>query len=173
MKCKSFDNNITTLNIKWTFASLLTVYSSPFWPLQCQCLLFIKSGRFITHRLANNLMVRIADRSYPIMQPEEGHDLILYFSFDENNPPNWKKSVSCLDEVKADESEYKANMPNIVIFGITTTCNISKLSQLYHNFEIWLVLFMPNITTNHAVTYTSTVVSLFPWVIIQLKGNKN
>ena len=45
-------------------------------------------------------------------------------------------SVSCLDEVKADESEYKANMPNIVIFGITTTCDISKLSQLYHNFEI-------------------------------------
>ena len=54
MKCKSFDNNITTLNIKWTFASLLTVYSSSFWPLQCQCLLFIKSGRFITRRLANN-----------------------------------------------------------------------------------------------------------------------
>ena len=42
------------MNIKWTFASLLTVYSSPFWPLQCQCLLFIKSGRFITRRLANN-----------------------------------------------------------------------------------------------------------------------
>ena len=54
MKCKSFDNNITTLNRKWTFTSLLTVYSSPFWPLQCQCLLFIKSGRFITRRLANN-----------------------------------------------------------------------------------------------------------------------
>ena len=54
LKCKSFDNNITTLNRKWTFASLLTVYSSSFWPLQCQCLLFIKSGRFITRRLANN-----------------------------------------------------------------------------------------------------------------------
>ena len=81
--------------------------------------------------------------------------------------------MSGLDEVKADESEYKANMPNIVIFGITTTCNISKLSQLYHNFEIWLVLFMPDITTNHVVTYASTVVSLFPGAIIQLKGQKN
>jgi len=58
--------------------------------------------------------------------------------------------VSCLDEVKADESEYKANMPNIVIFGINTTCDNSKLSQLCHNFEISFVLFMPNITTNHA-----------------------
>ena len=55
MKCKSFDNNITTLNRKWTFASLLTVYSSSFWPLQRQCLLFINwSGWFITRRLANN-----------------------------------------------------------------------------------------------------------------------
>ena len=50
-------------------------------------------------------------------------------------------------------------MPNIVIFGITTTCAISKLSQLYHNFEISLLLFMPNVTTNHAITYTYTVVS--------------
>ena len=69
-----------------------------------------------------------------------------------------------MDEVKADESEYKANMPHIVIFGITTTSDISKLSQLYHNFEISLVLIMPNITTNHAITYTYTVVSLFPRV---------
>ena len=69
-----------------------------------------------------------------------------------------------MDEVKADESEYKANMPHIVIFGITTTCDISKLSQLYHNFEISPVLIMPNITTNHAITYTYTVVSLFPRV---------
>ena len=50
-------------------------------------------------------------------------------------------------------------MPNIVIFGITATCDISKFSQLYHNFEITLGLFMPNITTNHAITYTYTVVS--------------
>ena len=73
--------------------------------------------------------------------------------------------MSFVDEVKADESEYKANMPHIVIFGITTTCDISKLSQLsHHNFEISLVLFMPNITTNHVITYTYTVVSLFPGV---------
>ena len=51
-----------------------------------------------------------------------------------------------------------------VIFGITTTCDISKLSQLYHNLEISLVLFMPNITTNHAISYTYTVASLFPGV---------
>ena len=28
----------------------------------------------------------------------------------------------------------------------------------YNNFEISLVVFMPNITTNHAITYTNTVV---------------
>ena len=55
-------------------------------------------------------------------------------------------------------------MPNIVLFGITITCDMSKLSQFYHNFEITLVLFMPNITTNHAITYTYTVASLFPGV---------
>ena len=56
-----------------------------------------------------------------------------------------------------------------MIFGINITCNISKL---YNNFEISLVVF---ITTNHAITYTSTVgKSLFsgnyfqldnPWLI--------
>ena len=27
---------------------------------------------------------------------------------------------------------------------------------MYNNFEISLVVFMPNITTNHAITYTNT-----------------
>ena len=37
-----------------------------------------------------------------------------------------------------------------------TTRDISKLSQIMHNnFEISLVVFMPNITTNHAITYTN------------------
>ena len=27
----------------------------------------------------------------------------------------------------------------------------------YNNFEISLVVFMPNITTNHAITYTNAV----------------
>ena len=51
-----------------------------------------------------------------------------------------------------------------MIFGINTTCDISKLSQIslaaheitYNNFEMSLVVFMPNITTNHAITYTNT-----------------
>ena len=42
-------------------------------------------------------------------------------------------------------------------FGINTTRDISKLSQItYNNFEISLVVFMPHITTNHAITYTNT-----------------
>ena len=37
-----------------------------------------------------------------------------------------------------------------------TTRDISKLSQIMHNnFEISLMVFMPNITTNHAITYTN------------------
>ena len=44
-----------------------------------------------------------------------------------------------------------------MIFGLNTTCDISKLSQItYNNFEISLVVFMPNIITNHAITYTTT-----------------
>ena len=43
-----------------------------------------------------------------------------------------------------------------MIFGINTTRDISKLSQItYNNFEISLVVFMPNITTDHAITYTN------------------
>ena len=65
-----------------------------------------------------------------------------------------------------------------MIFGIDTTRDISKLSQIllaerlvnlrnlnsrvvrrvklvrYNNLEISLAIFMPNITTNHAITYT-------------------
>ena len=43
-----------------------------------------------------------------------------------------------------------------MIFGINTTRDISKLSQItYNNFEISPEVFMPNITTNHAITYTN------------------
>ena len=91
------------MNIKWTFASLLTVYSSSIWPLQCQCLLFIKSGRF--------------------MQPEEVHDLILYFSFDENNPPNWKKECVMLGWSKSRwiwiQSQY------------------AKYRDIWYNYHLW------------------------------------
>ena len=57
-----------------------------------------------------------------------------------------------------------------MIFGINTTRDISKLSLIslayrlvkitYNNFEISLVVFMPNITTNHAITYTNFLVSV-------------
>ena len=45
-----------------------------------------------------------------------------------------------------------------MIFGLNTTSDISKLSQIsrtYNNFEISLVVCMPNITTNHAITHTN------------------
>ena len=49
----------------------------------------------------------------------------------------------------------------MLLFAYTTTrerfvilSDISKLSQIsYNNFEISLVVFMPNITTNNAITY--------------------
>ena len=37
-------------------------------------------------------------------------------------------------------------------FTRLTACEIT-----YNNFEISLVVFIPNITTNHAITYTNTV----------------
>ena len=47
-----------------------------------------------------------------------------------------------------------------VIFGINTTRDISKLFQItYNNFEISLAVFMPNIITNHAITYTYTMMA--------------
>ena len=44
-----------------------------------------------------------------------------------------------------------------MIFGINTTQDISAAREItYNNFEISLVVFMPNITTNHAITYTNS-----------------
>ena len=44
-----------------------------------------------------------------------------------------------------------------MIVGINTTRDTSKLSQItYNNFEISLVVFIPNITTKHAITYTNS-----------------
>ena len=68
-----------------------------------------------------------------------------------------------------------------MIFGINTTCDISKLSQITrlmareircNNFEM---VFMPNITTNHAITYTNIVFKLYRMVnllqLAQTAGN--
>ena len=47
-----------------------------------------------------------------------------------------------------------------VIFGRNTTRDISQLFQItYNNFEISLAVFMPNIITNHAITYTYTMMA--------------
>ena len=43
-------------------------------------------------------------------------------------------------------------------FGINTTCDISKLSQISLDLmacEISLMVLKPNIATNHAITYTN------------------
>ena len=46
-----------------------------------------------------------------------------------------------------------------MIFDISITGDISKLSSnfqiMYNNFEISLVVFMPNITANYAITSTN------------------
>ena len=47
-------------------------------------------------------------------------------------------------------------------YHINATRDTSKLSQIwlqikYNNFEISLVVFMPNMTTDHAITFTNTI----------------
>ena len=60
-----------------------------------------------------------------------------------------------------------------MIFGINTTCDISKLSQIMHNnFEISLMVFMPNITTNHAITYTNISMHKGCWKQISIYSYK-
>ena len=39
--------------------------------------------------------------------------------------------------------------------------NFTRLTPTYNNFEISFVVFMPNITTNHAITYTNHTCSIF------------
>ena len=61
-----------------------------------------------------------------------------------------------------------------MIFGINTTRDISKLSQItYNNFEISLVVFIPNITTNHAITYTNTSINLYEQILFLLPVGHN
>ena len=50
-----------------------------------------------------------------------------------------------------------------MIFGINSTRDISKLTAReikYNNFEISLEVFMPNITKNHAITYTNILMQM-------------
>ena len=66
-----------------------------------------------------------------------------------------------------------------MLFGINTTRNISKIVSnftrlaareiTYNNFEISLVVFMPNITTNvnHAIAYTNSTLG-FEGVVMHL-----
>ena len=57
------------------------------------------------------------------MQLEEVHDLILYFSFDENNPPNWKKECVMLGWSKSRwiwiQSQY------------------AKYRDIWYNYHLW------------------------------------
>ena len=39
-----------------------------------------------------------------------------------------------------------------------------KFEITYNNFEISLVVFMPKITTNHAITYTNSLILLSLWL---------
>ena len=54
-----------------------------------------------------------------------------------------------------------------MIFGVNTARDISKIVSnftppkareisTYNNFEMSFVVFMPNITANHAITYTNS-----------------
>ena len=40
----------------------------------------------------------------------------------------------------------------------------------YNNFEISLVVFIPNMTTNHAITYTNYIMSLDYKSLIMVPG---
>ena len=45
-----------------------------------------------------------------------------------------------------------------MIFGINSTrdiCLLAARETTYNNFEISLVVFMPNIATNHTISYTN------------------
>ena len=66
-------------------------------------------------------------------------------------------------------TSYLAQIP-LVIFQnyFKIVSNFTRLTAreiTYNNFEISLVVFMPNITTNHAITYTNPVgFALFSYV---------
>ena len=58
-----------------------------------------------------------------------------------------------------------------MIFRINTAYGILKLSQIitYNIFQKSLVVFTPNITTNHAITYTTE--NLINLLAVQRKEN--
>ena len=46
-------------------------------------------------------------------------------------------------------------MPLVIFQNVSILTRLTAREIVYNNFEIPLVVFMPNITTNHAITYTN------------------
>ena len=53
---------------------------------------------------------------------------------------------------------YKEYLVMVVYVMISRSLTAREIT--YNNFEISLVVFMPNITTNHAITYTNNTEAL-------------
>ena len=53
------------------------------------------------------------------------------------------------------EQWYFSLIWNTYMWKLQTFCLFAEIS--YGNFEISVVVFMPNITTNHAITYTNRI----------------
>ena len=73
------------------------------------------------------------------------------------------KSVSVKDNSNFRESTLKSKILSNLSLNVHLTyyifvSNFTRLTAreiTYNNFEISLLVFMPNITTNHAITYTN------------------
>ena len=72
---------------------------------------------------------------------------------------NFSKSFKLLSCEKNEWSELPSSrfLQTKTLFFLRHLWYFKMVSNSYDNFEISLVVFMPNITTNHAITYTNTV----------------
>ena len=52
-------------------------------------------------------------------------------------------------------TRYLAKIPLVIFQIVSNFTRLTAREITYDNFEISLVVFMPNITTNYAVTYTN------------------
>ena len=69
-----------------------------------------------------------------------------------------RRKIGPFRGILAEKSQISKDFQGQIVRHFKIVSNFTRLTAreiMYNNFEISLVVFMPNITTNHAITYTN------------------
>ena len=107
-------------------------------PIFLRILTFLPQiGRFFCEFLLFSRVNPVKSADFSANCPCKSREILLFFPAKYQKPCIWLKYHSW-------HFKIVSNFTRLTAYEIT-----------YNNFEISLVIFMPNITTNHAITYTN------------------